>query len=77
VTVPTKSGPALNVLFEMDRTEFPDGCIDHEVEIEIHHEDPRRCRDALKALFTAAGIPWRSAPSKSARFFGTLARTSV
>ena len=77
VVVPTESGPPLHVLFEMDRTQFPDGRIDHEVEIEIHHEDPSRCRDALKALFTEAGIPWRSAPSKSARFFGSLARTTV
>jgi chromosome partitioning protein len=79
VAVPAADGEDLHMLFEMDRTQFPHGRVDHEIEIEIRDQDqdPARCRDALMAVFAEAGILWRSAPSKAARFFGTLARDSA
>jgi len=76
VTLPG-DGPELSVVFELDRTEFPHGRVDYEVEVEIAAGDAARCRAALMSLFEKAGIPWRTAPSKAARFFGTLARETA
>ncbi len=77
VEVPTHGGGSIPVQFEMDRTEFPHGRIDHEIEVELREGDVATVREALRVLFARAGIPWRSAPSKASRFFGTLARETA
>lgn len=62
------------VAFELDTSTFPDGSIDHELEIEITEDsDAVAIETALIALLRDAGIEWHSAPSKARRFFGALA----
>jgi chromosome partitioning protein len=75
--LPLTDGGSMDVVFEFDRTEFPGGRVDHEVEVELKGADTARCHDALQQLFARAGVAWRSAPSKSARFFGSLGRESA
>ena len=63
----------LEITFEMDRTEFPGGQIDHEVEVEVNSEQEQQCREALRQLFIRADIPWQKAQNKAQRFFEALA----
>ena len=59
--------------FELDTSTFPDGSIDHEIEVEIaEHTDAALVESALIELFQQAGIEWHSAPSKAARFFAAI-----
>ncbi|UCB56153.1 MAG: CYTH domain-containing protein [Thiotrichales bacterium] len=59
--------------FELDSSTFPDGRIDHEIEIEIAaHSDANGIEAALIALFKRCGIDWHTAPSKAKRFFKAL-----
>jgi uncharacterized protein YjbK len=61
------------VVFEMDRTEFPNGRVDHEVEVELKGQlgdaDADAAEKAVRALLDRAGIRPESAPSKAKRFF--------
>mgnify|MGYP001821022359 FL=1 len=62
--------------FELDTSTFPDGSINHEIEVEIaEHTDAAQVESALIELFQQAGIKWHSAPSKAERFFATLANS--
>lgn len=63
----------LEITFEMDRTEFPGGQIDHEVEVEVQADQEEACREALRHLFVRADIPWQKAQNKAQRFFEALA----
>ncbi|MFT5284387.1 MAG: hypothetical protein ACI8TQ_000543 [Planctomycetota bacterium] len=63
----------VDLTFEMDRTEFPGGRIDHEVEIEVESEQEEQCRESLRQLFQRADIPWQKAQNKAQRFFEALA----
>lgn len=56
--------------FELDRTSYPDGRIDCELEVECR--DPRSVGAALEALLAALGIRWRTTTSKAQRFFETV-----
>jgi uncharacterized protein YjbK len=59
--------------FELDSSTFPDGSIDHEIEVEIaEHTDAALVESALVELFQQAGIKWHSAPSKAERFFAAI-----
>ena len=69
-------GP-LELSLEIDRTEFPLGRVDHELEVEVPAQLAPAAEAALRSLFGRASLPWRSAPSKAARFFGTLARETA
>ena len=61
------------LVFELDTSTFPDGSIDHEIEVEItEHADAALVGSALIELFQQAGIKWHSAPSKAARFFAAI-----
>ena len=64
------------VLFELDRTRFPDGRIDCEIEVEAHDAELEALRARLDALLARAGIAWSPAPSKARRFFELLERRS-
>ncbi len=61
------------IVFELDSSTFPDGSVEHEIEVEIsdttHADEIRR---ALTTLLEQAGISWTTAPSKAARFFARL-----
>ena len=62
--------------FELDTSTFPDGSIEHEIEVEIaEHTDAAHVESALVELLQQAGIEWHSAPSKAERFFATLANS--
>lgn len=62
--------------FELDTSTFPDGSIDHEIEVEIaEHTDAAHVESVLVELLQQAGIEWHSAPSKAERFFTALADT--
>ena len=63
-------GSALEVLFELDRTEFPGGRTDYEIEVEVaaEHATPA-LGDVLRELLARAGIEWTTASSKASRFF--------
>ena len=62
------------VTFELDTSTFPDGSVDHEIEIEITPHSPASdIESALIDLFRHAGIDWFPSPSKAKRFFAALA----
>ena len=63
-------GPAL--VFELDRTRFPGGRIEHELEVEIRAADAPLVEPLLRELLRAAGVEWRPARSKAERFFRIL-----
>lgn len=65
---------AETVVFEFDTSTFPNGNVDHEIEIEIsENQDATAMQAVLIELFDQAGIPWSNAPSKATRFFRALA----
>jgi cellulose biosynthesis protein BcsQ/uncharacterized protein YjbK len=71
--VPLPAGRrALDVVLEFDRTEFPGGRTDYEVEVEVDAADVGDCGPALQRLFERAGIPWSATTSKARRFFESL-----
>ena len=62
------------VVFEFDTSTFPNGNVDHEIEIEIsENQDATAIQAALIELLDQAGIQWGSASSKATRFFRALA----
>jgi uncharacterized protein YjbK len=61
--------------FELDSSTFPNGSIDHEIEVEIaEHTDAANIQAALIDLLQRAGIEWHTAPSKAERFFDAVSR---
>ena len=61
---------AETVVFELDTSTFPNGHVDHEIEIEIsENQDATAIETALIELLDQAGIQWSGAPSKAKRFF--------
>ena len=61
------------IILELDSSTFPDGSIEHEIEVEITdttHAD--EIYSALIELLKQAGINWSTASSKAARFFARL-----
>ncbi len=68
------AGGELEVLFELDRTEFPGGRIHHEIEVEVEAGDAELARTALLDLLARAGVTWRPSTSKAKRFFDILTR---
>lgn len=65
-------GAPTEVVFEFDRTQFPGGRLDTEVEVEVPEPRAEAAGRLLRALFDQVGIPWRPAPTKAARFFECL-----
>ena len=62
--------------FELDTSTFPDGSVDHEIEVEItEHTDAALVESALVELLQQAGIQWHSAPSKAERFFASISNS--
>jgi cellulose biosynthesis protein BcsQ/uncharacterized protein YjbK len=66
------TGRALDVVLEFDRTEFPGGRTEYEVEVEVDAADAEVCGPALQRLFADAGVPWTTSTSKAGRFFESL-----
>ena len=68
---PGTRGPEL--VFELDRTHFPGGRTELELELELPAgADAVETRRALEALFERVGIALQPAPSKLARFLRYL-----
>lgn len=68
-------GTREKVVFELDTSTFPDGSVEHEIEVEItQHIDAESIETALLDLLQRAGIEWHTAKSKAARFFDALGR---
>ncbi len=66
-------GQGVPVVFELDRTTFPGGAVEHEIEVEVRGAaDPAALHRSLVALLARAGVPWRAAESKARRFFASL-----
>lgn len=65
-------GEPLALVFELDKSEYPDGSVAYELEVELEQALAERARAALRALFEAAGLEWSSAPSKAQRFRAAL-----
>jgi uncharacterized protein YjbK len=78
VSVDLGGGVTHELVFELDRTAFPDGRVDFEVEVELQgvesETERERLAQAIRSLIENAGIGVRSAPSKAARFFAILGR---
>ena len=75
VSLPTgdePGSPPVALTLELDRSEFPGGRVDHEVEVEVPPELAPAAERALRTLCARAGVPWRGAPSKAARLFMAL-----
>lgn len=66
------AAPSPLLLFELDRTEFPGGRVDREVEVELALDQAEAAEVSLRALWKRAGLVWRTAPSKAARFRAAL-----
>lgn len=74
----TVAGSTETIEFELDTSTFPDGNIEHELEVEITpHSDAANIEQALVKLLHQAGIEWHSAPSKAERFYSALKSESV
>jgi hypothetical protein len=68
---PGSTGPAL--VFELDRTTFPGGRVERELEVELPEgADPVELERGLGELFRALGIAVESLPSKARRLFRIL-----
>lgn len=66
-----------SLVFELDTSTFPDNRVEHEIEVEIRaHSDAVGIEAALVRLLREAGIEWHTAPSKAARFFAVLEKSS-
>lgn len=61
----------VRLVFELDETRFGER-VDFELEVELSEEEATRALPIVQALLAAAGIPWRTAPSKAQRFFELL-----
>ena len=71
VTIPVANSSE-KLVFELDTSTFPDGNIEHELEIEItEHSNAADIEAALIELLHQAGIEWHAAPSKAERFFAS------
>ncbi len=57
---------------ELDRSEFPGGRVEHEVEVEVAAADAPAVEAALREWLGRAGVPWRTAESKAQRLFEAL-----
>lgn len=63
----------IELVFELDCSTFPDGSTEYEIEVEISDRvDAGAVSAALNTLLEQAGIKWKTAPSKAARFFDRL-----
>jgi len=60
----------------LDRSEMPDGSIEHELEVEIARASVERAASWLVGLLGRAEIPLRPAASKRLRYARALARTA-
>lgn len=68
------SGP---LVFELDRTRFPGGRVERELEVEVPFEAAtEEVERALRDLLDRLGIGFRPAPSKAARLFRILDGTA-
>lgn len=68
---PGAPGPGL--VFELDRTHFPGGIVERELELELPaHARAADVQRGLEALFSGVGLALESVPSKAARFFRAL-----
>lgn len=65
----------LALCFEFDRTEFPGGRIDWEVEVEVQASQEERAEELLRELFARAELPWRASTPKVQRFLQALRDT--
>lgn len=63
----------VEVFFEFDRTESPDGRVDYEVEVGIDGISPEGCARALRELFGRAQVRWQPGTSKAERLLERLA----
>ena len=76
VLVELDAGFTQRVVFELDRTAFPDGRVDFEVEVELQgagdEAERNRLAQAIRSLVEKAGISVRTAPSKAKRLFDAL-----
>ena len=62
---------------ELDRTRFPGGRVDCEVELELPASAARAGRALLAELMAESGVLGRPAPSKAARFFEALSASGA
>jgi uncharacterized protein YjbK len=61
----------------LDRSEMPDGTIEHELELEVARTEIDPAASWLAGLLAQAKIPLRPAPSKGQRFARALARRTT
>ena len=72
------AGPeAVEVVLELDRTEFPGDVVHWEVEVEVESTQAAVVGRALEQLLARAGVVGRIAPSKAQRFFRALAGEAI
>lgn len=70
---PPRIASGAPLVFELDRTSFPGGRVERELEVEVPMGVPvEEVRTILGELFEHVGIPWVTAPSKAARLFRIL-----
>lgn len=62
----------ISLCMEFDRSEFPNGAIEYELEVEVPNFVCDSVERALRRAFEAGGLPWRTAKSKAQRFFERL-----
>lgn len=61
-----------SAILEVDRTSFPGGRTDHEVELEVPASEVEAARSYLEDVFRACGVEPRTATSKAQRFARAL-----
>lgn len=74
--VPAQLPSGLAVAVEIDRTQFPNGAVDYEVEIELPDEQAvAEAERWLDELARGAGVETKPAPPKTARFYASQSST--
>jgi cellulose biosynthesis protein BcsQ/uncharacterized protein YjbK len=70
--LPRAGAAPVRVTLELDRSEFPGGRVEHEVEVEVAAADAAAVEGAMREWLGRAGVPWRTAGSKAQRLFEAL-----
>lgn len=66
-------GRSVPLSLELDRTRFDTERTEYEIEVELTADlHPAAAEEAVAGLLADAGVTWRAAPSKAARFFAAI-----
>ncbi len=69
VALPVQGGGHVSAILELDRTEYPGGVVEYQVEVELRGADPETSGNALRGVFARAEVDWQPGVGKADRLF--------